>query len=249
MAAPTSCLTRCPGHGDIESSRYAYRAGPRTLANSGAIGAISKALFHARRSTMAAGVGILRDGRSLSPVLATRTSPPPKPLTEVADSNITQESNMSHDNTPGVSAETTYRYISLDTAVKRARRHLAKTGAKLIKSKPATKSWRELGDFSIRDASGEVVMKSVNLRAMMQTAKILADHERIELPNQPGWRYYVARQVSVQIDGATHYRNEPLSKLYFTEKQAIQAAESITDRDGIVVVGFNAAGGTTHGDL
>jgi hypothetical protein len=168
----------------------------------------------------------------------------------VADSINAKESNMSHDNTPGASVATvTFKYISLDTAIKRARRHLAKTGASLVKSKPGTKSWRELGDFSIRDASGEVVMKSVNLRAMMQAAEILADDEIIELPNKPGWRYYVARQVSVQIDGATHYRNEPLSKLYFTEKQAIQAAESITDRDGIVVVGFNANGGTNDADL
>ena len=36
-------------------------------------------------STMAAGVGTLRSGRSLCPVFATRTSPPHKPRTEVAD--------------------------------------------------------------------------------------------------------------------------------------------------------------------
>jgi hypothetical protein len=147
---------------------------------------------------------------------------------------------MSHDNSPGVSAETTYRYISLDTAVKRARRHLAKTGAKLIKSKPATKSWRELGDFSIRDASGEVVMKSVNLRAMMQAAEILADDEIIELPNKPGWRWYVARHIVTHQDGKTHRRNEPLTHLFFSQKQALRAAEAFDDQSGIVICSFNA---------
>jgi hypothetical protein len=157
---------------------------------------------------------------------------------------------MSHDKTPGASVATvTFKYISLDTAIKRARRHLAKTGASLVKSKPGTKSWRELGDFSIRDASGEVVMKSVNLRAMMQAAEILADDEIIELPNKPGWRWYVARHFVVHQDGKTHRRNEPLTRLYFSEKQALRAAESITDRDGIVVVGFNANGGTNDADL
>jgi hypothetical protein len=168
----------------------------------------------------------------------------------VADSINAKESNMSHDNTPGASVATvTFKYISLDTAIKRARRHLAKTGASLVKSKPGTKSWRELGDFSIRDASGEVVMKSVNLRAMMQAAEILADDEIIELPNKPGWRWYVARHIVTHQDGKTHRRNEPLTHLFFSQKQALRAAESITDRDGIVVVGFNANGGTNDADL
>jgi hypothetical protein len=191
---------------------------------------------------MAAGVGILRDGRSLCPVLTTRTSPPPKPSTEVADSINAKESNMSHDNTPGVSAETTYRYISLDTAIKRTRRHLAKTGAKLIKSKPGTKAWREFGDFSIRDASGEVVMKSVNLRAMMQAAEILDDHEIIELPGYSGWRWYVAREIAVQNDGQTVLCNEPLTRVFFTEKQARRAADRIVDKAGLVICSFDAAG-------
>lgn len=105
---------------------------------------------------------------------------------------------MSQDNSIGASAEITFRYITLDSAVKRTRRHLAKSGSTLIKSKPGTKAWAELGDFAIKDASGEVLMKSVNLRSMMQAAGILAEHEMIELPNRPGWRYYVARHVAFQ---------------------------------------------------
>jgi hypothetical protein len=246
MAAPTSCLTRCPGqaysppHGLGRPKLEAHKS--RAIHVRGFF--VQNGKSYGRSMWESARIAGPRAGlptRMESPTLLAGGERLSQPQLE--------DNTMSQDRTPGVSAETTYRYISLDTAIKRARRHLAKTGASLVKSKAGTKAWRELGDFSIRDASGEVVMKSVNLRAMMQTAKILADHERIELPNQPGWRYYVARQVSVQIDGATHYRNEPLSKLYFTEKQAIQAAESITDRDGIVVVGFNAAGGTTHGDL
>ena len=143
----------------------------------------------------------------------------------------------------GASAAITFRYISLDSAIKRVRRHLAKSCATLIKSKPGTAAWRELGDFAIKDASGEVLMKSVNLMSLMQAAEILADDERIELPNKPGWRYYVARQIAVQEGGKTHYRNEPLSRVFFTERQAIRAADSIADHDGVVVVGFTANGG------
>lgn len=149
----------------------------------------------------------------------------------------------------GASAATTFRYVSLDTAVKRLRRHLSKTGATLIKSKPGTKAWRELGDFAIRSSSGEILMKSVNIECLMQTAELLADDERIELPNRPGWRYYVARHVAVQEGGTTHYRNEPLSKVFFTERQAMRAADGISDQRGVVVVAFNANGGTNNGTL
>ena len=75
-------------------------AGPLTLKQR-RIKRHPEALFHACRSTMAAGVGILRDGRFLCPVLATPTCPPPKPLTEVADSITAKESEMSHDTHQG----------------------------------------------------------------------------------------------------------------------------------------------------
>ena len=142
----------------------------------------------------------------------------------------------------GASAEITFRYITLDSAVKRVRRHLAKSGASLIKSKPGTKAWRELGDFSIRDASGEVLMKSVNLRSLMEAAEILADDEMIELPGFSGWRWYVARQTAVKNGGQTVLCNEPLTRVYFTEKQARRAAESIADKSGLVICSFDASG-------
>ena len=149
---------------------------------------------------------------------------------------------MSQDKTPGASAEITFRYISLDSAIKRTRRHLAKTGATLIKSKPGTKQWAELGDFSIKDASGEVLMKSVNLRSLMQAAEILADDEIIELPGFSGWRWYAARQIAVKHEGKTVLVNEPLSRVYFTEKQARRAADRIADKAGLVICSFDASG-------
>lgn len=161
-----------------------------------------------------------------------------------------EDKPMSQDNTTGASAATTFRYVSLDTAVKRLRRHLSKTGATLVKSKPGTKAWRELGDFAIRSSSGEILLKSVNLTCLMQTAELLADHERIELPNRPGWRFFVARQVAVQDGASTHYRNDPVSRVFFTQAQAMRAADAIEDRDGIVVVAFSATGrsGGRHAD-
>lgn len=152
------------------------------------------------------------------------------------------ESIMSYDKTPGASAEITFRYISLDSAIKRTRRHLAKTGATLVKSKPGSNAWRELGDFAIKDASGEVAMKSINLMSLMQAVEILADDERIELPGFSGWRWYVARQTAVKNGGQTVLCNEPLTRVYFTEKQARRAAESIADKAGLVICSFDASG-------
>jgi len=58
--------------------------------------------FFCLPSTMAAGVGTLRGGRTLIPVLTTRTSPPPKPSTEAADSiNTDKESDMSQETHQG----------------------------------------------------------------------------------------------------------------------------------------------------
>lgn len=149
---------------------------------------------------------------------------------------------MSQDNSIGASAAITFKYITLDSAVKRTRRHLAKTGATLIKSRPGTKAWAELGDFAIKDASGEILMKSINLRSMMQAAEILADDEMIELPGFSGWRWYVARQIAVKHEGKTVLVNEPLSRVYFTEKQARRAADRIADKAGLVICSFDASG-------
>ena len=247
MGASISCLTRCPGqaysppHGLGRPKLEAHKS--RAIHVRGFF--VQNGKSYGRSMWESARIAGPRAGlptRMESPTLLAGGERLSQPQLE--------DNTMSQDKTPGASVATvTFKYISLDTAIKRARRHLAKTGASLVKSKPGTKSWRELGDFSIRDASGEVVMKSVNLRAMMQAAEILADDEIIELPNKPGWRWYVARHFVVHQDGKTHRRNEPLTRLYFSEKQALRAAESITDRDGIVVVGFNANGGTNDADL
>jgi hypothetical protein len=72
--------------GNVRSSLDASRAGPLTLKQR-RIKRHTEGAFSCLPFIMAAGVGIPRDGRSLCPVLATRTSPPPRPLTEVADSS------------------------------------------------------------------------------------------------------------------------------------------------------------------
>lgn len=76
----------------VSLSRDASRAGPLTL-KLWRIKRHTEGAFLCLSSTMAAGVGTIRGGRTHSPVLATRTSPPPKPLTEVADSLNAMESN------------------------------------------------------------------------------------------------------------------------------------------------------------
>jgi len=76
----------------IALSRYAYRAGPRTLKSKahqapfpGAFSCLS--FYHGGRCGQPLGWPVL------GPVFATRTCPPPKPRTEVADSITTKESN------------------------------------------------------------------------------------------------------------------------------------------------------------
>ena len=93
--SPSGNLISHGGNGAVvwQLSPDASGAGPRTLKQR-RIKRHPEALFHACRPIMAAGVGILRDGRSLCPVFATHVSPPPKPRTEVADSITAKESIM-----------------------------------------------------------------------------------------------------------------------------------------------------------
>jgi len=82
-------------HGSISLSRYAYRAGRDNPANSGAASATPKALFHACRFSMAAGVGTLRSGRTLSPVCHPMPVRHPIAVTsDLADSHNAMESIM-----------------------------------------------------------------------------------------------------------------------------------------------------------
>ena len=74
-------------------SRYAYRAGPRTL-KSKAHKAPPRGAFSCLSFYYGGWRGQPSGWPVLGPVFATHASPPPKPRTEVADSNITKESEM-----------------------------------------------------------------------------------------------------------------------------------------------------------
>ena len=79
---------------------YAYGTGPLTL-KSKAQSAPSRGAFSCLSFYYGGWRGQPSGWPVLGPVLATHVSPPPKPLTEVADSNITKESEMSHDTPKG----------------------------------------------------------------------------------------------------------------------------------------------------
>lgn len=80
--------------------RYAYRAGPRTLETK-AHQAPTRGAFSCLPFYYGGWCGQPSGWPVLGPVFATRTSPPPKPRTEVADSTTTKESEMSHDTHQG----------------------------------------------------------------------------------------------------------------------------------------------------
>ncbi|MFM2007653.1 MAG: hypothetical protein RLZZ09_3308 [Pseudomonadota bacterium] len=134
------------------------------------------------------------------------------------------------------------------TVIRRIRRHLAKSGCTLLKSRPGTRQYDIRGEYAIFDESGELVSERINLSAWLRSYKLLAEHEQIDPPVGKGWKYHVARSRTEVIDGKRIIINEQLTGEYSTEKAARKAAEGITDRDGLNVVGRDSRVGQKADD-
>ena len=82
--------SRRASRGSMILSLDASRAGRRNPDRIGASSATSKALFHARRSTMAAGVGHSSEWPDLCPVYDPHTSPPPNAVVSIVADSTTK---------------------------------------------------------------------------------------------------------------------------------------------------------------
>lgn len=147
---------------------------------------------------------------------------------------------------------TALRWVSEATCIKRLRRHLATIGLQLVITRAGTNQRREWGELAILDNQGVLHSKSVNLECSLQAHGLLAVNERIEYPFDKFWLYHLARKRTVIVDGIRYTYFDQITKDYTTEKAARKAGEHITDREGLVFVGWDASdrkGGTHDASL
>ena len=83
---------------------------------------------------------------------------------------------------PGATRATS-RTVSTATLEKRLRRHLAKQGHTLVKSRPGTKQHDCYGRYSIHDESFELLAEHISLVARARAYGLLADGETVEGDN------------------------------------------------------------------
>ena len=88
---------------------------------------------------------------------------------------LPEDSNMANTATPPGEI----RPISLQTALKRLRRHLAKISFTLHCTRPGTAEWARHGQYFIRDDLGNVFSDRINLESRMRSYGLLADIEVI----------------------------------------------------------------------
>lgn len=170
-------LTVSPGlEYRVPQSQYAYWAGPLTLSKQAHIAPFPRRFFMpSALSSMAVGSGHPSGWPVPVPVLVTHCQPSPnQPLTERDGLQTKQESEMS-----AITPQGEIRPISLQTALKRLRRHLAKIGFSLQKTRPGSPAWRLHGDYAIRDDRGNIHADRLSLEARLRAYGLMADIEVI----------------------------------------------------------------------
>ena len=192
-------------------------------------------------STMAAGVGTRTSGRTLSPVLTTRTSPPPKPSTEVADSVTTAKESTMNTSPKGTLPENFPVFILRATLEKRVRRELAKQNRKLLKSRPGTPAYREYGQYAIENDRRTVLETHLDLVKLARDLGVMQAHEYLD-PHSD-WRYYVVRHTTQIIGGKTIHSFDRLSRNFPTRAEAERHADRVKDDGPIGICGFDAREG------
>lgn len=70
--------------------------------------------------------------------------------------------------------------VSLATLEKRIRRHLARQGHTLVKSRPGTKAHEHYGRYSIHDSSFELLAEHINLESRCRAYGLLAENEAVD---------------------------------------------------------------------
>ncbi len=131
-------------------------------------------------------------------------------------------------------------WVKESTAIKRLRRHLAKSGCSLHISREGSAERQRHGEYYIRDEDGRLVDDKISLESWLRAYGLLVDDERIEPPPEKGWRYFVARYRIVQVDGVNARYAEPISREFTSRSAANRAAQGISDRDDLVLVAYDA---------
>ena len=137
----------------------------------------------------------------------------------------------------------TVTWVKELTVIRRIRRALAKKNHTLLITREGTHARRDLGLYAVLDADQEVIERNADLANLARFLGVLAPLEMIDPPLGRGWKHYVARQVTVEVDGVPCLYNEPVTRVYSTPEAARRAAEGIEDRTGLVLCGFDSRQG------
>ena len=214
----SALLTVRPGHGDMKSSRYAYRAGPANPVIVGASSATRGRFFMSSRFSMAAECGTPSGVPVLRPVLPTRIQSATQSAGKliVADSSTKRRSPiMANANSQGEICPTATRPVSLETAVKRLRRFLAKMDHTLVITRDGSKEREFYGQYFIRDEAGKVLADKINLTAWLRSYGLMADDEELADAVPEKWHTIVLRitdESGVTIPRSFQVRSKHFSK-------------------------------------
>jgi hypothetical protein len=122
---------------------------------------------------------------------------------------------MSNDITKGEIRPTSTRPVTLATLEKRLRRHLAKSACTLLKSRPSTRQYETLGQYSIFDEGRELVAEKINICAWARSYGLLADGEDLADDVPEKWLAVIVPVVNEQAITIPHLfrvRSRHLSK-------------------------------------
>ena len=133
------------------------------------------------------------------------------------------------------------RWIKEATAIKRLRRHLAKSGCTLHVTREGSSARHQHGEYFITEEDGRQVDDKINLESWLRAYDLLADDEKIDPPLNRGWRYYIGRTERVMVDGISANYARPITRTYTSEAAARRAVEHLTDREGLVICSFDAS--------
>lgn len=135
----------------------------------------------------------------------------------------------------------TIRWVREATAIKRLRRHLAKSGCSLHIPREGSANRQRHGEYFIRDEEGRLVDDKINLESWLGANDLLADGEKIDPPLHKGWRFYVARSHVEVVNGITFQSHQQLTRAYMTAEAARKASAGIEDREELILVGYDAS--------
>lgn len=91
---------------------------------------------------------------------------------------------------PGISPK--IRTVRLQSAIKRLRRFLEKSGQSLIVTSPRSQRFAKYGRYAIRDEEGYIIPK-IDIESRLRSYGVMTDDEKIERP--PTWGFHLAREL------------------------------------------------------